>query len=117
MVDSEPRWRLSPTNWPIQSDHLLIADYDNFWAGTLTCTFLESRSMTVDNLFIYLKPSGSLRALCTSLQIPFDVVKNSAALGGSDLVIHGLRTPNEGINQIYLKIWADVADKICFGRT
>ena len=27
---------------------------------------------------------------------------------------HGLRTPNEGIN---LKIWADVADKICFGRT
>ena len=30
---------------------------------------------------------------------------------------HGLRTPNEGINQIYLKSWADVADKICFGRT
>ena len=24
-----------------------------------------------------------------------------------------LRTPNEGINQRYLKIWADVADKIC----
>ena len=30
---------------------------------------------------------------------------------------HGLRTPNEGINQSYLKNWADVADKICFGRT
>ena len=30
---------------------------------------------------------------------------------------HGLGTPNEGINQRYLKIWADVADKICFGRT
>ena len=30
---------------------------------------------------------------------------------------HGLRTPNEGINQKYLKNWADVADKICFGRT
>ena len=27
--------------------------------------------------------------------------------------VHGLRTPNEGIN---LKFWADVADKICFGR-
>ena len=26
---------------------------------------------------------------------------------------HGLRTPNEGINQRYLKNWADVADKIC----
>ena len=34
--------------------------------------------------------------------------------GASD---HGLRTPNEGINQRYLKKWADVADKICFGRT
>ena len=31
--------------------------------------------------------------------------------------IHGLRTPNDGINQKYLKNWADVADKICFGRT
>ena len=30
---------------------------------------------------------------------------------------HGLRTPNEGINQRYLKKWADVTDKICFGRT
>ena len=30
---------------------------------------------------------------------------------------HGLRTPNEGINQRYLKFWADVADEICFGRT
>ena len=28
---------------------------------------------------------------------------------------HGLRTPSEGINQENLKIWADVADKICFG--
>ena len=29
---------------------------------------------------------------------------------------HGLRTPNEGMNQRNLKFWADVADKICFGR-
>ena len=33
------------------------------------------------------------------------------------IVSHGLRTPNEGINQRYLKIWADKADKLCFGRT
>ena len=26
-------------------------------------------------------------------------------------LMHGLRTPNEGINQRKLKIWADVADK------
>ena len=31
--------------------------------------------------------------------------------------IHGLRKPNEGKIQRNLKIWADVADKICFGRT
>ena len=30
---------------------------------------------------------------------------------------HGLRTPNEGTNQRNLKFWADMADKICFGRT
>ena len=30
---------------------------------------------------------------------------------------HGLRTPNEGINQKNLKFWADVTDKICLGRT
>ena len=30
---------------------------------------------------------------------------------------HGLRTPNEGINQRDLKNWANEADKICFGRT
>ena len=31
--------------------------------------------------------------------------------------MHELRTLNEGINQRYLKNWADVADKISFGRT
>ena len=29
---------------------------------------------------------------------------------------HGLRTPNEGIDKINLKIWADVADKILLRR-
>ena len=30
---------------------------------------------------------------------------------------HELQTPNEGIHQRNLKIWADVADKICFSHT
>ena len=34
-----------------------------------------------------------------------------------DYCTHGLRTTNEGINQRFLKNRADVADKICFGRT
>ena len=32
-------------------------------------------------------------------------------------LVHGLRTSNKGINQRILKIWADVADKVGFGRT
>ena len=46
---------------------------------------------------------------------------------GLNKVQHGLWTPNEGINQRNLKIWADLgrfgpiwadlADKKCFGRT
>ena len=36
---------------------------------------------------------------------------------GYSYLDHGLLTPNEGINQRYLKKWADMADKICFGRT
>ena len=42
---------------------------------------------------------------------------NWAYIGQPDDHIHGLRTPNEGIIQGNLKCWADVADKICFGRT
>ena len=30
---------------------------------------------------------------------------------------HGLRTPDEGINQKNLKFWVDVADEMCFGST
>ena len=36
---------------------------------------------------------------------------------GGVAISHGLRTPNEGINQRYLKNWADVADKICCRHT
>ena len=62
MVDSVPRWRLSPTKWSIQSDHLSIADYDDtaFGAGTLTWQdpVLSWKAgpdevMAVENLFIY----------------------------------------------------------------
>ena len=34
-----------------------------------------------------------------------------------DKTVHGLRTPYEVINQSNLKIWADVAEKICFCRS
>ena len=40
----------------------------------------------------------------------------AAGCVGCDLV-HGVRTPNEGISKRNLKIWPDVADKIRLGRT
>ena len=50
------------------------------------------------------------------LSAMFKIHMNSK-INAIDILNHGLRTPNEGINQRYLKIWADVADEICFGRT
>ena len=47
-------------------------------------------------------------------QYLFKLLTNLAV---SNCIDHGLRTPNEGIHQRNLKMWADVADKICFGRT
>ena len=45
------------------------------------------------------------------------VCDSQSIMGDDDGSNHGLRTPNEGINQRNLKIWADVADKICSGHT
>ena len=64
MVDSVPRWQLS-LSWPIQSDHLSIADWmlhhvTTFWAGTFSWQDPvhswkagPDEVMTVENLFIY----------------------------------------------------------------
>ena len=35
----------------------------------------------------------------------------------NDGIGHRLRTPNEGINHRNLKIWVDMADKLCLGST
>jgi hypothetical protein len=49
----------------------------------------------------------------TAWKEKLDDTTNQSQYGQS----HGLLTPNEGTNQRYLKNWADVAHKICFGRT
>ena len=46
-----------------------------------------------------------------------DLPVNVTSCHTIEMLCHGLRTPSEGINERYLKNWADVADKICFGRT
>ena len=71
------------------------------------------------DIYLYLlltKYLGSLKDAWGFTKICFDfymLIVNHGAV----YLNHGPRTPNEGINQRNLKFWADVADKICFGRT
>ena len=44
-------------------------------------------------------------------------MKNQVQMNWINAFMQALQTPNEGINQRNLKIWADLADKICFSRT
>ena len=63
--------------------------------------------------------------LCQHRKVNLKKIKNfqsSAYTNPTNFLVkliskHGLRTPNEGINQRYLKNWADVADKICCRHT
>ena len=49
-----------------------------FGAGTLTCKFLESRSMTVENLFyLFISPSGLAEKLETSPGLDGKIRKES----------------------------------------
>ena len=41
-----------------------------------------------------------------------EILTSTMIIHMRDLLSTGLRTPNEGINQRYLKNWADVADKV-----
>ena len=58
-------------------------------------------------------------AICRAILITdYASLNNKKGMTGRDShgPGHGLRTPNKGISQRNLKIWADLADKICFGR-
>ena len=58
----------------------------------------------------------SLKRSCEA--IFYDYKQNNAILKIKIFAkFDGLWTPNEGINQRKLKIWANVANKICFGHT
>ena len=63
--------------------------------------------------FKYVVELSSTKAFLTS---PPLTQRHSAKNFGLNKVKHGLWTPNKGINQRNLKIWAYVADKICFGH-
>ena len=56
--------------------------------------------------------------LLSKRQIMCEIVSNFVAfLENLNFKTACTRTPNEGINQRNLKIWAYVTNKICFGRT
>ena len=66
------------------------------------------------------EPKDELSELKEDIEMREILASNSVTrkiLSIPDDFMHGLRTPNEGINQRYLKNWADMADKICFGHT
>ena len=67
----------------------------------------EDRSIGPTSHHIILKILGFLEALFRFYRLLLKGIFDA----------HGLQTPNEGINQRNLKIWANVADKICFSCT
>ena len=78
-----------------------------------TDEFLNDKIYKRKQLVFWSIVLSRIEVLCVS----FSFERKSEKIEISFLQNHGLRTPNEGINQSYLKNWADVADKICFGRT
>ena len=74
----------------------------------------DLRTMTRHLIIITRAANKSGRSSYRVLNSLLNVSKTGNFL---DPPTHRLRTPNEGINQRYLKNWADVADKVCFGRT
>ena len=75
---------------------------------------LHTGSEKVCLIFIYIERSAA-GLLFNEIQFSlcFKDYRYGININGST---NGLRTPNEGINQINLKIWENVADKICFWR-
>ena len=67
--------------------------------------------------FRELKPAKLLMISLLSRTRIFAKIKFFCAVCIIHVCSHGLRTPNKGINQRYLKNWAEVVDEICFGHT
>ena len=104
-----------------------------FSAGSIFCIihFRHSPFSSVPNkgahplsYFVLLMPAHLFTGIFQFLHIPFSshswiaiFLLCATQTQCWNACCHGLRTPNEGINQRHLKNWADVADKICFGRT
>ena len=77
-----------------------------------TDEFLNDKIYKRKQLVFWSIVLSRIEVLCVS----FSFERKSEKIEIYFLQNHGLRTPNEGINQRYLRNWADVADKICFGR-
>ena len=100
--------------------HVLLTTYSltqaaqNYCSRTLLCAVLLFFSTQLNQLTSVIIQSCRQRLTTKSWEGLFYELTESeiwAALGRLDSLRHGLRTPNEGINQRYLKNWADVADK------
>ena len=88
----------------------------NFCVKIRSSIIRNSFSDTVNSLFFGFFITRFRRDLRSSRQIKALKSQTGPTHTQSLQPLHGLRTPNEGINQRNLKFWADVADKICYGR-
>ena len=70
--------------------------------------FLSSKSV---------KDNNNLKLNCCNSDQLHSALSHLNQRRGNNVLGHGLRTPNEGMNQRYLKNWADMADKICCRHT
>ena len=96
-------------------------------AAIVTVAFYYAKSRHDQGLSIVTSQSGPRQTRDVQLRLAYLRISNFGAkcVGQSSAgcrlkfwVIIRLRllTPNEGINQRNLKIWANVTDKICFGH-
>ena len=109
-ITLELMWNLSKKVWENRDAH--------FRASTIILweIFLYEKSyfahVYVMSKFVSIIISQRWKKNCSIYAI--STPRLNLSINGLD---QGLRIPNKGINQRNLKIWADVADKICFGRT
>ena len=118
-------YKIFPLHWYNSSKNMQICDSTSEKVLTQLCTFVWSSIRVIfllnsSGIFFYSSHLKDLRACvcCNMRTFSGGLLTRASNIYTKNEREHRLRTPNEGINQIYLIYnWADEADKICFGRT
>ena len=125
LLNSRKNRRLFPhLRFPLQIlSEINLKKKSNFKLNWLIATVHEETSLIVcaKNLLLHNESIYERKKALSWEKIWFKIQKSWCLPARKNMCMdeidHGLRTPNEGINQWYLKNWADMADTIRFGRT